>query len=248
MSDTALPLAGRVALVTGASRGIGYASALGLAQAGAHIIATARTQGGLVELDDAITTATGHGATLVPMDITDGDGIDKLGGAIFERWGKLDILVSNAGELGLLTPIGHLDPQIWDRAVAVNMTATYRLIRSMDPLLRRAEAGRAIFLTSGAASVPRAFWGAYAATKAGMETLVRVYADEVEHTAVRCTLLSPGPMRTRMRMNAFPGEDPADLTPPEAIVPLMVDLARTDRAPEMLVNYKEWAVARGEVR
>ncbi len=240
MSDT-LPLAGRVALVTGASRGIGYATALGLAQAGAHVIATARTQGGLVELDDAITAAAGQGATLVPMDITDGDGVDKLGGAIFERWGRLDILVSNAGELGLLTPIGHLDPQIWDRAVAVNMTATYRLIRSMDPLLRRAEAGRAIFLTSGAAALPRAFWGAYAATKAGMEALVRVYADEVEHTAVRCTLLSPGPMRTRMRMNAFPGEDPADLTPPEAIVPLVVELARADREPGALVLYQEWA-------
>jgi len=235
-----LPLAGRVALVTGASRGIGYAAALGLAQAGAHVIATARTQGGLVELDDAITAATGQGATLVPMDITDGDAIDKLGGAIFERWGRLDILVSNAGELGLLTPIGHLDPKIWDRAVAVNMTATYRLIRSVDPLLRKADAGRAIFLTSGAASLPRAFWGAYAATKAGMEALVRVYADEVEHTPVRCTLLSPGPMRTRMRMTAFPGEDPADLTPPEAIMPLVVELARADSEPPILQNFVDW--------
>ena len=239
MSDP-LPLAGRVALVTGASRGIGYAGALGLAQAGAHVIATARTQGGLVELDDAITAATGQGATLVPMDITDGDAIDKLGGAIFERWGRLDILVSNAGELGLLTPIGHLDPKIWDRAVAVNMTATYRLIRSVDPLLRKADAGRAIFLTSGAASLPRAFWGAYAATKAGMEALVRVYADEVEHTPVRCTLLSPGPMRTRMRMTAFPGEDPADLTPPEAIMPLVVELARADSEPPILQNFVDW--------
>jgi NAD(P)-dependent dehydrogenase (short-subunit alcohol dehydrogenase family) len=246
LSDTALPLAGRIGLVTGASRGIGYASALGLAQAGAHVIATARTQGGLVELDDAITAATGQGATLAPMDLADGDAIDKLGGVIFERWGKLDILVSNAGELGLLTPIGHLDPQIWDRAVAVNMTATYRLIRSMDPLLRKAEAGRAIFLTSGAASSPRAFWGAYAATKAGMEALVRVYADEVDHTSVRCTLLSPGPMRTRMRMNAFPGEDPVSLTPPEAIAPLVVELARTDREPPARVLYQEWAELSGK--
>ncbi len=235
------PLAGRIALVTGASRGIGYASALGLAQAGAHVIATARTQGGLEELDDAIVAATGQSATLVPLDITDGSGVDGLGAAIYERWGKLDILLSCAGELGLLTPVGHLDPPVWDRAVAVNMTANYRLIRSMDPLLRRSDAGRAIFVTTNVAFTTRAFWATYAATKAGLEALVRCYADEVENTPVRCILLSPGPMRTRMRMTAFPGEDPQESPPPEAIVPLVVELARSDlEPPKDVVNYREW--------
>ena len=241
------PLAGRVALVTGASRGIGYAVALGLARAGAHLVVTARTQGGLEELDDAILAATGVHATLVPLDITDGDGIDRLGAAIYERWGRLDVLVSNAGELGLLTPLGHLDLKVWERAVAVNMTATWRLIRSMDPLLRRSEYGRAIFLTSRAAREPRAFWGTYGATKAGMEMLVRTYADETDATPVRCVLLDPGPVRTRMRMQAFPGEDPADLTPPEAIVPLVLELVaapREDAAVET-VSYPDWAAARG---
>ena len=243
MPDSAAlrPLEGRIALVTGASRGIGYASALGLAQAGAHVIATARTQGGLEELDDAILAATGDRATLVPLDITDGAGLDQLGAAIYERWGRLDILLSNAGELGLLTPVGHLDPKVWDRAVAVNMTATYRLIRSMDPLLRRADAGRAIFVTIDVAKSTRAFWATYAATKAGLEALVRCYADEVEHTAVRCALLDPGPMRTRLRMVAFPGEDPADLTPSEALTPLVVELARGDREPpKEVVSFVDW--------
>jgi NAD(P)-dependent dehydrogenase (short-subunit alcohol dehydrogenase family) len=235
-------LNGRVAVVTGASRGIGYACALGLAKAGAHVIATARTQGGLEELDDEIAKATGEHATLVPLDIKDGKGIDKLGGAIFERWGKLDILVSAAGDLGLITPMAHLDPNTWDRAVAVNLTANYRLIRSLDPLLRKADAARAIFVTSGAAAKPRAFWGPYAVTKAGLEMLVGCYADEVAHTQVRCALLNPGPMRTRMRAAAFPGEDPDELAPPEAIVPLVVDLARTDKTPpEGVVNFSAWA-------
>ncbi len=243
MPDPTPPLAGRIALVTGASRGIGYALALGMAQAGAHVVATARTQGGLEELDDAVLAATGAHATLVPLDIEDGDGLDRLGAALYERFGKLDILVSNAGELGLLTPVGHLDPKIWNRAVAVNMTAAYRLIRAMDPLLRRAEAARAVFLTIGVASAPRAFWGAYAATKAGMEALVATYADEVEHTAIRCTLLSPGPLRTRMRMQAFPGEDPADLAPPEALTPLLLELVQTDREPPLRASLAAWREA-----
>ena len=201
-------LSGRIALVTGASRGIGYGLALALAQAGAHVVATARTQGGLEALDDAVLAATGARATLVPFDIEDGDGVDRLGAALFERFRRLDVLISNAGQLGLLTPVAHLDPEVWSHAVAVNMTATYRLIRSLDPLLRQSDAGRAIFMTSAAAAAPRAFWGAYAATKAGMEALVQTYADEVETTAIRCTLLDPGPLRTRMRRQAFPGEDP----------------------------------------
>ncbi|MGC1303535.1 MAG: SDR family NAD(P)-dependent oxidoreductase [Caulobacteraceae bacterium] len=246
-SPASPPLAGRYALVTGASRGIGYEIALGLAKAGAHVIATARTQAALEELDDAILAATGEHATLVPVDITDGAAVDRLGAAIYERWGKLDILVSNAGDLGVLTPLAHLDPKVWERSLAVNMTATYRVIRSMDPLLRRAEAARAIFLTTGVAAKPQAFWGAYAATKAGMEALVRTYADETDNTSIRCILLSPGPMRTRMRMQAFPGEDPADLTPPEAIVPLVLELVTGEREdPKVeVVRYPDWAAKRG---
>ncbi|WP_158915980.1 SDR family NAD(P)-dependent oxidoreductase [Caulobacter sp. S45] len=241
------PLAGRVALVTGASRGIGYEIALGLAKAGAHVIATARTQGGLEELDDAILAATGERATLVPVNITDGAAIDRLGAAIYERWKRLDILISNAGDLGLITPLAHLDPKVWERSLAVNMTATYRLVRSMDPLLRLAPAARAIFMSTGVASKPQAFWGAYAATKAGMEAIVRTYADETDNTPIRCILLSPGPMRTRMRMQAFPGEDPNDLTPPDAIVPLVLELVTGEREDPKVefVRYPEWAAKRG---
>ncbi len=240
-SPSSLPFGGRIVLVTGASRGIGYHAALAFAQAGAQVVAAARTQGGLEALDDAVLAATGRNATLVPVNLMDGEAIDRLGAAIYERWGKLDVLISNAGEAGVVTPVAHLDPHIWDKAVAVNMTATYRLIRSMDPLLRRAEAGRAVFVTSGIAAKPRAFFGAYAASKAGMEALVRTYADEMDSTAVRCALVNPGPMRTRMRAGAFPGEDPADLPPPEALAPLLLELARADRAPPTeVVHYKDW--------
>jgi len=225
------PLSGRLALVTGASRGIGRACALGLAKAGAHVIATARTQGALEELDDEIRAATGERATLVPLDLKDGKAIDRLGGAIFDRWKKLDILISAAGELGALTPVAHLDPPVWEKAVAVNMTANYRLIRSMDPLLRQSDAGRPVFFTTGAARNPQAFWGVYAATKAGLETLVECYRDETAITMVRPVLLSPGPMRTGMRAAAFPGEDPETLPAPEEIVPLVIDLVRPDREP-----------------
>lgn len=247
MTDAPLPapdFTDKTVLVTGASRGIGAACALAFAKAGAHVIATARTQGGLEALDDAALEATGRRVTLVPMNIDDGAGIDRLGAALFERWGRLDVLFANAGDLGLTTPVAHLDPKIWDRAVAVNMTANYRLIRSMDPLLRAAPAGRAVFVTSGIARAPRAFLGAYAATKAGLEALVRTYADETAHTPVRCALVNPGPMRTRMRAAAFPGEDPAGLPPPEALAPLVLHLARSDRdPPHEVVDYKAWAAA-----
>lgn len=226
-----LDFTGRIALVTGASRGIGRAAAMALAGAGAHVIATARTQGALEELDDAARVATGQGLTLVPLDLAKPDGIDVLGGSIFERWGRLDVLVSAAGELGLITPVAQLEPRTFERAIAVNLTANHRLIRSLDPLLRRSDAGRAVFLTTSVASVQRAFWGAYAASKAGLEALVRCYADEVAHTPVRCALLNPGPMRTRMRAEAYPGEDPDTLTPPEAIGPLILELSRPDREP-----------------
>jgi NAD(P)-dependent dehydrogenase (short-subunit alcohol dehydrogenase family) len=225
------PLSGLIALVTGASRGIGRACAVGLAQAGAHVIATARTQGALESLDDEIRALTGRDTTLVPLDLRKSGDIDTLGGAVFERWKKLDILVSAAGELGVLTPVAHLEPSAWEKAVAVNMTANYRLIRSFDPLLRQSAAGRAIFFTSGTARSPKAFWGAYAATKAGLEAMVEAYRDETAITPVRPVLLSPGPMRTSMRAAAFPGEDPNTLPPPEAIVTLVVDLCRPDREP-----------------
>jgi NAD(P)-dependent dehydrogenase (short-subunit alcohol dehydrogenase family) len=231
------PLDGLVAVVTGASRGIGRACAFGLAQAGAHVIALARTQGALEELDDEITKVTGQSATLVPADIKDGKALDRLGAAIYERWGKLDILVHAAGELGLMTPLAHLEPNTWDRTVAVNMTASYRLIRSFDPLFRRAQAARPIFVTSGIARRPRALWGPYAASKAGLEALVRVYADEVDSTAIRPVILDPGVMRTKMRATAFPGEDPTQWPLPEAIIPLVVELARPDRTPELLVHF-----------
>jgi len=245
-SDSPTPdlLEGRVALVTGATRGIGRAIALGLAKAGAHVIATGRTQGALEELDDEIRQAVGDRATLVPLDLREGDGVDRLGGVIHQRWGKLDILVGAAGLLGVTTPIGHLDPGVWDQVLAVNLTANYRLIRSMDPLLRAASAGRALFITSGAARRPRAFWGAYAASKAGLEALAATYADEVEHTQVRVAVLNPGPMRTQMRARAFPGEDPASLPAPDEIVPLVLQLVRPDLTPPTgVVSFHGWKAA-----
>jgi NAD(P)-dependent dehydrogenase (short-subunit alcohol dehydrogenase family) len=245
MSDSESPLAGRIALVTGATRGIGRASALALAEAGAHVVATARTQGALEELDDAILAATGQHATLVPLDLTNGDGLDQLGLALHQRHGRLDILVHSGAMLGGLWPVSHMDPTQWDRVVSVNLTSAYRLIRSMEPLLRQAEAGRAIFLTSGVAARPRAFWGGYAATKAGLEALVRCWADEIEHTPVRAMILDPSAMRTRMRAEAFPGEDPETLPDPSEIGPLVVELVLSSPGlPAQSVLFKDWKAAR----
>lgn len=239
------PLAGRIALVTGATRGIGRATALALAGAGAHVIATARTQGGLEELDDEIRALSGAAATLVPLDLIDGDGIDQLGLAIHQRHGRLDILVHAGAMLGGLWPVSHLDPQQWDRVVSVNLTSSYRLIRSMEPLLRQSEAGRALFLTTGAVPRPRAFWGAYAATKAGMVNLVRCWADEIEHTKVRAILVDPGAMRTKMRAEAFPGEDPETLPEPAEIGPMMVELALSQPGlPSEPVLFSAWKASR----
>ena len=239
-------LSGRVALVTGATRGIGRAIALGLAREGAHVIAVGRTQGALEELDDEILAMTGERATLVPLDIADGDGVDRLGAAIFERWGRLDVLIAAAGVLGVTTPVPHMDPQVWDKVMAVNLTANYRLIRSLDPLLRKAEAGRVVFLTSGAARRPRAFWGAYAASKAALEALAAVYADEVEHTPLRVAVVNPGPMRTRMRAAAFPGEDPQSLPAPDEITPMILELLGpgSDPKPQVL-NFADWKAGAG---
>jgi NAD(P)-dependent dehydrogenase (short-subunit alcohol dehydrogenase family) len=209
-ADMAKVFEGKVALVTGASRGLGRAAALALAKQGAHIIATARTQGGLEELDDEIKAA-GSSATLVPMDITDYPAIDRLGAAIFERWKKLDVLIGNAGLLGKLTPLPHIEPKTWDDVMAVNMTANYRLIRSMDPLLRLAPHGRAIFVTSGLANKCWPYWGTYSISKAALEALVKTYAAEMESTTVRANCFSPGATRTKMRATAMPGEDPMTL-------------------------------------
>ena len=236
---------GPIALVTGATRGIGHAIALGLAREGVHVIAVGRTQGALEALDDEVQAIGGQKATLVPLDLADGDGIDRLGAAIYERWGKLDICVAAAGLLGLTTPVAHLDPKVWAQVMAVNLTANYRLIRSMDLLLRQAEAGRLVLLTSGAAAKPRAFWGPYAASKAGLEALAAVYADETDNTAVRVAVVNPGPMRTRMRAQAFPGEDPMSLPAPEEIVPLILDLVSPKSAPPAgVISFPSWREAR----
>jgi NAD(P)-dependent dehydrogenase (short-subunit alcohol dehydrogenase family) len=246
--QTERPLAGRIALVTGASRGIGRASALALAAAGAHIIAVARTQGALEAMDDVIRTETGASATLVPMDLANGDGIDQLGLAIHERHGQLDIIVHAAAVLGGLIPVAHMDPPRFEQVVRINLTASYRLIRSMEPLLRRSDAGRAIFLTTGVAARPRAFWGAYAATKAGLEALVRCWADELESTTVRAVLLDPAVMRTRMRAEAFPGEDPDSLPDPAEIGPMVVELAQGELGlPHATAKFSEWKAARASV-
>ncbi len=217
-------LADRLALITGASRGIGRAVARAFAREGAHVIALARTTGGLEELDDEIRDAGGT-ATLVPVDLKDFDAIDRLGASIFERWGKLDILVGNAGVLGKLSPIGHIDPRIWDEVMAVNVTANWRLIRSLDPLLRQSTAGRAIFVTSGAASGTHAYWGGYAVSKAALEVLAKTYAAEVASAGIRVNLINPGPVATRMRAQAMPGENPATLPQPEEVAEAFVPLA-----------------------
>lgn len=220
-------LSGRIAVVTGASRGIGAAVARLFAAEGAHIVAVARTVGGLEELDDAIR-ATGGTATLVPQDLCELDAIDKLGAALYERYGRLDVLVGNAGVLGSLTPVSHIEPRIWDEAVAINLTANYRLIRSLDPLLRLSDAGRAIFVTSGAARAPRAYWGTYGATKVALEHLVLTWAAEIAKTAVRVNLVNPGATRTAMRAAAMPGEDPQTLPTPDEVAPAFLDLATPD--------------------
>jgi NAD(P)-dependent dehydrogenase (short-subunit alcohol dehydrogenase family) len=238
------PLTGLIALVTGATRGIGRASALGLAEAGAHVIAAGRTQGALEELDDEIKARTGENATLVPMDLTKLDDIDTLAGVIAQRWGRLDILLHAAAQLGDMTPVSNLEPKVWDKVLQLNMTAPFRLIRALEPLLRRSQAARPIFITSGVARTPRAFWGLYASSKAGLDALVTTWADELEITSIRPVLLSPGPMRTKMRAQAFPGEDPMTLPDPSEIAPLVVELARPDLSPAAYVEFKAWKAAR----
>ena len=216
-------LAERVALVTGASRGIGRATALALAAAGAHVVAVARTVGGLEELDDEIRAAGGS-ATLVPLDVKDNAGIDRLGAALNERFQRLDVLVGNAGMLGPLSPLAHVEPSAWDEVMAVNVTANWRLIRAMDPLLRLSDAGRVVMVTSGAAAKAIAYWGPYAVSKAALELMTRIYAAETATTSVKVNLFNPGPIRTRMRAQAMPGEDPETLDTAEMAAARIVDL------------------------
>jgi NAD(P)-dependent dehydrogenase (short-subunit alcohol dehydrogenase family) len=216
-------LSGRIALVTGASRGIGAATALALGKAGAHVVAVARTVGGLEELDDAIRAAGGN-ATLVPLDVTDFAGLARLAGALNERYGHLDVLVGNAGLVGPSSPLDHITLQDWDEVMKVNVTANWQLVCAMDALLRRSDAGRAVFLTSGAAHNMRSYRGLYSTSKAALEAVVRTYAAETERTAVRVNLINPGPTRTRMRAQVMPGEDPMTLPPPEEVAEKVITL------------------------
>ncbi|KYG19049.1 oxidoreductase [Bradyrhizobium sp. AT1] len=221
------PLADRIALVTGASRGIGYATAIALAKAGAHIVATARTQGGLEELDDEIRKLGGS-ATLVPLNLTDSDGIARLGAGLHERYGKLDILVGNAGVLGPSSPIGHIELKTFNDVMAVNVSANFQLIRCMEPLLKQSDAGRAVFITSGAANKATAYVSPYAASKAALETLARAWAQETANTKLRVNLFNPGPVRTRMRATLMPGEDPETLDRPEQVAEFIVPMCAPD--------------------
>ncbi len=220
-------LEGRVALITGASHGIGRAVAKRFAAEGATVIALGRNVGALEELDDEIR-ADGGKLVLLPMDLTMYEKIDAMGASIYERFGRLDIVVGNAGLLGELAPVGHIDTQVFENTYATNVTANFRLIRSVDKLLRLSDAGRAIFVTSNASSKGRAFWGLYASTKAALESLVLSYAQELEETPVRVNLINPGRIRTKMRAEAYPGENPETLPTAESITDVFVDLAAAD--------------------
>lgn len=244
MTD-AQPLTDRIALVVGASRGIGFEAALALAKAGAHVVAAARTQGALEELDDAVFLATGRHATLIPFDLVDGGAIDRLGGALFERFGRLDVWVNAAATLGAegLSPVSHADPRQFAKIEKTNLTAVYRLIRSLEPLLKLSDAARVVHLTTSVATAPRAFWGAYAATKAGAEVLMKCWADEIETMPIRLCVLNPGGMRTQMRAQAFPGEAPETLPHPSEIGPLIVELADPRREPPLTLSFQDWKTA-----
>jgi NAD(P)-dependent dehydrogenase (short-subunit alcohol dehydrogenase family) len=220
-------LDGKIALITGASRGVGAAVAERFAREGAHIVLAARTVGGLEEVDDKVRAAGGS-ATLVPVDLRDVIKIDELAAALFDRYGRLDVLVGNAAEFGVFSPLAHIDPATWAEVMDLNLTANWRLIRAMDPLLRAAPAGRAMFVTSGVVRRASAYWGPYAVSKAGLEMLVKIYAGEIATTRVRANLIDPGVVRTRLRARAFPGEDPSRLPPPESVTEAFLALASTE--------------------
>ena len=221
------PFADRIALVTGAARGIGYATALSLARGGAHVVALARTIGGLEELDDAVR-AGGGSATLTPLDIRDYPALYRLAAALNERYGRLDVLVGNAAIAGVPSPLDHIEPKAWDESLAINVTANWHLIRAMNPLLRLSDTGRAVFITSGVATSARAYWAPYSVSKAALDVLVRTYAEETSSTNVRVNLFNPGPTRTRMRALAMPGEDPATLPAPDEVAAKIVNLCLAD--------------------
>lgn len=221
------PFADRIALVTGASRGIGYATALALARGGAHVVALARTVGGLEELDDAVRTASAS-ATLTPLDIRDYPALYRLGAALNERYGRLDVLIGNAAVGAVPSPLDHIEPKAWDESLAINLTANWHLIRAMGPLLKLSVAGRAVFITSGAATSARAYRAPYSVSKAALDVLVRTYAEETSSTGVRVNLFNPGPTRTRMRALVMPGEDPATLPAPDEVAAKIVDLCHPD--------------------
>lgn len=230
----------RIALVTGASRGLGRAVATAFAREGAHVIAVARTQGALVELDDEIR-AFGQFATLVPLDLGDFEGIDRLGGAVHDRWGKLDILVGNAAILGTLTPISHIEPEEFQAVLNINLIANWRLIRAFDPLLQLSNAGRCVFVTSGVGHVPRAYWSTYAISKSALEAMVRIYAQEVADTPVRANILNPGATRTAMRAQAMPGENPSTLPSPDEVAALYVEMVLPEFTKNgVLLDYQTW--------
>jgi NAD(P)-dependent dehydrogenase (short-subunit alcohol dehydrogenase family) len=224
MTTTSQRLAGRIALVTGASRGIGAAVAKRFAAEGAQVILLARTVGALEELDDEIRSAGGNQAVLLPLDLRQFDKIDQMAVALHQRFGRLDVLVGNAGVLGTLSPMGHFEPKTWAEVMEVNLTANWRLIRALDPLLRLSQAGRAVFTTCVAAREPLPYWGAYAASKAALETLVRIYAGEAANTGLKVNLVDPGIVGTRLRTRGFPGEDHAKLRKPEDVTEPFVAL------------------------
>ena len=224
MNDAPGRLQGRISVITGASRGLGAAIAKRFAGEGSHVVLVARTVGGLEEVDDAIR-AEGGAATLVPLDLTEFDRIDEMGAALAQRFGHIDVLVGNAGILGTLSPMGHIETQVWDRVIAVNLTANWRLIRSFDPLLRASDSGRAIFVTSGAADGAHPYWGAYAVSKAALEAMVKTWAGEVTKTPVKVNLVDPGALRTSMRAEAYPGEDPMTQRAAGEITDTFVELA-----------------------
>lgn len=239
-------LKGKTALVTGASRGIGRAMALALAKAGAHVLALARTRGGLEELDDDIKAAGGQ-ASLIPMDLTEGDGIERLAGALSERFEKLDILFANAAMLGELAPLPDIAPRAWNATLDLNVTANWRLIRALDPMLRKSGDTHVVFMTSRVGGeLARPFWGAYAVSKAALEMLAQTYAEETKNAGISVAIIDPGAMRTNMRAEAMPGEDPQTLPPPEALTPMFFEAitAKTDGI--LRLAFRDWSGAKGD--
>ncbi len=243
-ASAAIPdLSGKTALVTGASRGIGRALSLALAGAGAHVLALARTSGGLEELDDEIKAAGGS-ASLIPLDLVEGDGIEKLGAALLQRFEALDILVGNAAILGDLAPLSDIDAKVWQATMNLNVNANWRLIRALDPLLQRSPDGRAVFITSRVGGeLARAYWGAYGVSKAALEMLAATYAEENRNTNLSVAIIDPGPMRTAMRARAMPGEKPETLPEPAALAPLLYHAVTAKADGPVRLVFREWREA-----